>query len=78
MYNIFKIIGVIGLVAIIFGVVTKKRPYQDMFFICGGICLEIYSIYLRDIIFIILEAVFILAAVYDLLKMLRLKNFKKQ
>lgn len=39
-----------------------------MLYIIGGICLEIYSIYLHDLIFIILQIVFTLAAVYDLVK----------
>jgi len=65
MFNLFKLFGIVGLLLIIFGVLLKKRKQKDLFFIFGGVCLEIYSIYLKDPIFIILQAVFILSAVYD-------------
>jgi lipid-A-disaccharide synthase-like uncharacterized protein len=32
----------------------------------GGILLEIYSLYIRDTIFIILQAAFIVSAIYEL------------
>jgi hypothetical protein len=65
---IFKIIGAVGLILITIGVLTKKRAKQDLFFISGGIALEIYSIYIWDIIFMTLQIVFILAAIYGFLK----------
>lgn len=34
----------------------------------GGICLEIYSIYIKDLIFIILQGIFIISAGYGLIK----------
>lgn len=71
--NIFKIIGGLGLLLISAGIVTKNRRAQDTLYILGGICLEVYSIYLRDVIFIILQIIFTLAAIYDLLKL----RFKK-
>jgi hypothetical protein len=64
----FKIIGALGLILISIGIVTTNRKKQNIFYVCGGACLEIYSIHLRDYIFIILQIVFILAAVYDLYK----------
>jgi len=48
--------------------VVKKREHQNVFFIMGGLCLEAYSIYIKDVIFIILQIIFILAAVFDLVK----------
>ena len=72
---LFKIVGALGILLISAGIVIKKRAYQNIFFIMGGLCLEIYSIYIRDIIFIILQMIFILAAVFDLVKM-RLKFIK--
>ena len=39
----------------------------------GGLCLEIYSIAINNIIFIVLQAVFTLAAGYDLIKYYRNK-----
>jgi lipid-A-disaccharide synthase-like uncharacterized protein len=64
----FKAIGVLGLVLISIGVLAKARRKQNTLYIFGGLCLEIYSIYLKDAIFIILQVVFILAATYDLSK----------
>ena len=61
-----KFVGAIGLFLIILGIVNKKRKTQNIYYIIGGICLEIYSIYIGDIIFIILQLVFTLAAIYDL------------
>ena len=37
-------------------------------FLAGGVCLELYSIFLQDPIFIILQLVFIISAVWDLYK----------
>jgi len=72
--NIFKILGALGLILIILGVLTKKRKSQDFFYILGGLCLLIYSIYLMDIIFIILQYVFSLVAFYDLIKLQKHKT----
>ena len=74
MYNIFKLIGALGIILISIGIITKKRKIQDMYYILGGICLEIYSIYIGDVIFIILQTVFTLAATYDFVK---IQFFKK-
>ena len=66
--DIFKIIGAAGLLLISIGIITKKRKTQDVLYIIGGLCLEAYSIYLGDVIFIILQIIFTLAAIYDLVK----------
>ena len=68
MPTLFKLIGAAGLLLISVGIITKKRTQQDWLYIAGGLCLEAYSIYLGDLIFIILQLVFTAAAVYDLLK----------
>jgi len=62
---IFKIIGALGILLIAIGIVTKKRKKQDAFYILGGVCLEVYSVYIKDVIFIVLQGVFIVAAVWD-------------
>tara|TARA_Y100000034_G_scaffold118598_1_gene159416 strand:- start:2568 stop:2792 length:225 start_codon:yes stop_codon:yes gene_type:complete len=64
----FKIIGALGIILIAIGILNKKRKTQDIYYILGGICLGVYSIYIREWIFIILQAIFTLAAVYDLIK----------
>lgn len=71
--NIYKIVGATGLLLISVGIITKKRKTQDILYIVGGLCLEAYSIYLDDAIFIILQIIFTLAAMYDLVKV----QFKK-
>jgi hypothetical protein len=74
MISLFKLIGALGIVLISIGIITKSRKIQDIFYILGGICLEIYSIYLGDVIFIILQIIFTLAAIYDFIK---IKFFEK-
>ena len=74
MIDIFKIIGALGIILISIGIVTKKRKTQDVFYILGGLCLETYSIYIGDLIFIILQIIFTLAAIYDFAK---IQFFKK-
>lgn len=64
----FKLIGAFGLLLISAGIIIKNRKKQDILYIVGGICLEIYSIYIGDLIFIILQLIFTIAAIYDLLK----------
>ena len=61
---IFKLAGILGLICIILGVIYKKK--QDHFYLPGGILLAVYSIYIGDLIFIILQLVFIIAVIYDL------------
>ncbi|MCD6109216.1 hypothetical protein J7J83_00415 [bacterium] len=68
MINIFKIIGALGIILISLGIITKKRKTQDVLYILGGLCLETYSIYVGDLIFIILQIIFTLAAIYDFSK----------
>ncbi len=70
---LFEIIGALGLFSIIVGVITKKRKYQDIYYIFGGLFLLAYSISIKNIIFIILQSVFTLAAIYDLIKIKKKK-----
>ncbi|HUW43873.1 MAG TPA: YgjV family protein [Bacillota bacterium] len=72
--NTFHIIAIIGLLAIISGtfmVSMKKsirRRYIYPLLILGGVCLEIYSIYIGDLIFIILQGLFIISSLYGLIR----------
>lgn len=66
--NIFRIIGAIGLLLISVGIITKQRKNQDILYIIGGLLLDVYSIYTGDMIFIVLETIFTLASIYDLIK----------
>ena len=73
--DFFKIIAIIGLISIISGtlLISSKRSIRRRYIypllLIGGICLEIYSIYIGDIIFIILQAVYILITIYGLIKL---------
>lgn len=66
--NAFKIIGIIGLVLICLAMIVKKRTLRDALSFFGGIGLLIYSIYLKDVIFIILQAVYIVVVSWDFIK----------
>lgn len=72
MPDFFIIVGAAGLLFISVGIVAKNEKRQDVIFIIGGVCLEIYSIHIRDLVFIILQAIFISVGIYELIK-LRLK-----
>ena len=71
--NVYKLVGALGLVLISIGVITKSEKKQDILFIIGGIGLEIYSIYIRDAIFIILQIIFTITAAYELFKLSKKK-----
>jgi len=65
---LFTTIGAIGILLICFGILTKKPKRENIYHILGGIALIVYSIYIQNTIFIILQGIFIIAAIYDLLK----------
>jgi len=74
--NFFQITGAIGLTLIIIGVLIKEktRKMRDLFYIIGGLSLLTYSIYLKNFIFITLQAAFTLSALYDLIKISKKKR----
>lgn len=61
---LLKIIGITGLLLITWGVTINSAQKRDWLFILGGIALLAYSIYIGDIIFIILQTVYILVTGY--------------
>ncbi|HIH43051.1 TPA: hypothetical protein HA246_05385 [Candidatus Woesearchaeota archaeon] len=65
---LFKLIGAVGLILIALGVITKQRKTQDKYYLLGGLFLTIYSIYIKDMVFIVLQLIFLVAAGYDLIK----------
>lgn len=65
----FQIIGIIGMLLISGGILKKKETSQDWIFVAGGLCLLVYSIYLKDPIFIPLQIIFIGASLYELHKL---------
>ncbi len=65
---IFKIVGALGLILICVGMIVKKRSIRDYFAVFGGIFLLIYSIYLKDTIFILLQVIYIIVVSFDFYK----------
>jgi len=64
---VFKVLGALGVLLISIGIATNKRS-ENILYLLGGICLLIYSFYIKDIIFIVLQIIFILSAGYALIK----------
>ena len=69
---IYKLAGIIGLILIILGnVFTLKKElrkkYSYPLFFIGGIGLLIYSISISDTIFIILQSVFIIISLTEII-----------
>ncbi len=71
-----RLCGIIGLLHITYGVFVKDEMRQDMLFVAGGFGLLVYSINLKDPIFIPLQIIFILAGVYEMYT-LKKKSHKK-
>ena len=71
MIDVFKIVGITGLVLIILGVIIKpkNRKARDYIYILGGVLLTFYSYHINDYIFIILQIIFVIVAIYDLIKL---------
>ncbi len=62
------IFGIIGLVLIIVAVWIKNEKRQDILFILGGLFLLVYSWFINDVIFIILQIIFIISVLFELIK----------
>lgn len=79
---IYKIIAILGLIFIITGtlLVSSKKRFRKRYIypllIAGGICLEVYSIYINDLIFIILQGIFIITSIFGLIKYHKHKHKK--
>ena len=68
----YSVIAIIGIIFIILGSIysmkkgEKKKPTYT-FFLIGGVSLLIYSISIDDLIFIILQIVFIITSVIEII-----------
>lgn len=62
-----EIFGIIGLIIITIAIWQKEKR-QDKLFVVGGLALLIYSYSLHNVIFIILQIVFIMSALIELFK----------
>ena len=73
---LMKFFGAIGLVCITYGIFSKEEKRQDAIFIIGGSGLLVYSIYLKDPIFIPLQIIFIAASLFEIFQIKKKKNKK--
>ncbi|MAG02981.1 hypothetical protein CMI42_06595 [Candidatus Pacearchaeota archaeon] len=71
MINIFYFLGIVGLLLIILGILIKprNRNVRDILYIIGGLFLLGYSLFIRDYIFIVLQVVFVIVAIVDLVRL---------
>jgi len=67
----YIILGTIGLVIISIAVWIKNEKRQDLLFIAGGIFLLVYSLSIRNTIFSVLQLIFIISALVELIKLKR-------
>ena len=61
--------GIIGLILISYALWVKSEKKQDIIYVIGGVALLIYSIAIEDIVFIVLQIIFILSASIELLSL---------
>jgi Ca2+/Na+ antiporter len=66
---LFKICGIIGLLLITRGIFIHREVKKDTYSAVGGIFLLVYSLYLQDVIFSLLQLVFIVATLYEIWKL---------
>jgi lipid-A-disaccharide synthase-like uncharacterized protein len=69
-----KIMGAIGLLFITGGIFIKNEIKQDWIFIAGGFGLLIYSLWLKDPIFIPLQIIYIIASLYEIIILTKKKK----
>lgn len=61
---LFYVFGIVGLLLITYGVLSKSPLIEKKYFIFGGIFMTIYSFFMGDLIFILLQIVFLSASIY--------------
>jgi len=71
-----QIMGAIGLLCITSGIFIAQELRRDLIFILGGSLLLVYSITLKDPVFIPLQIIFILASGFNILR--RRRHTKKR
>jgi len=69
-----KIMGAIGLLLITSGIFIKNEIKQDWIFIAGGFGLLIYSLWLKDPIFVPLQIIYIGASLYEIIILTKKKK----
>lgn len=61
--------GIIGVLLISYGLWVKNEKHQDIIFLFGGGALLAYSVYIKDMVFIALQVVFLVSATIELIKL---------
>jgi len=74
----FTIIAAIGLLLATAGILGRNEFKSDRFHVGAGICLLAYSIYIQNTVFIVLQTVFILGTLYEIVKIKKEKKKKKK
>jgi len=60
--------GIVGLLLISYGLWVKNEKVQDIVYMAGGGFLLVYSAYIGDPVFIVLQIIFILSALIEYVK----------
>ena len=63
---IFKGTGVIGILLLVSGLLSKKETTETKRFLLGGVFLAIYSWYIQDPVFIVLQLIYVAVAGWKL------------
>ncbi len=71
---LFLTLGALGILAMIGGVLSSQEKHQDMWFILAGALLLIYSFYRGDLIFFILQLIFMAVALFELIHLIHTKK----
>ncbi len=66
--DIYKFVGILGLIIISIGVFWQKKYLEDTLYIIGGVALLIYSYHIRELIFTVLQVIFIISAASHLFR----------
>ena len=63
--------GIVGLLLISYALWVRNEKQQDLIYVIGGLALLIYSWWIGDVIFIILQIIFIISSALELIKISR-------
>ena len=74
---IFKVLGAIGMLLLVYGIINKSSLKRNELFTIGGLFLLAYSVYLRDPIFIPLQIIFSTASIYEIYCIRNKDNHRK-
>jgi hypothetical protein len=72
--DIYKFVGILGLVIISVGVFWQKKYIEDLLYILGGIALFVYSYHIEEWIFVVLQVVFTISAAMHFVRLFKSKK----